>query len=218
MDTRKTRARGKKQAFVFTLDALLVLPLVILIISSLISFSSTLKENVLMHEYTYMVAKDSVNYLAELEIGQASVTGLYVPSGDESLTVLEFTIKQLSNTTARARAVQGTLNPRVPYFSGYIFEYWDGTHWVEIARGGNADKLPTGQNPGKYSFQVSAVKVVSGLSDPYMEFNGQIVAGPGQDYLSEYPCASGITCNTPVPLYVKGDMMGPMMFRIRVFS
>ena len=208
----RVKAKGKKQAFVFTLDALLVLPLIILIISSLISFSSTLKENVLLHEYTYIVAKDSVNYLAELEVGQASVTALYVPSGDEQLTVLEFVIKQLSNTTARRLAVEGTLNPTVPYFSGYIFEYNDGSRWVEIGRGGDLDKLT------KYSFQVSAIKVVSGLSDPYLTFNGEIVAGPGQDYLADYPCASGITCHLPTSIYMKGEMMGPMMFRIRVFS
>jgi len=211
MDTRKTRARGKKQAFVFTLDALLVLPLIILIISSLISFSSTLKENVLLHEYTYIVAKDSVNYMAELEVGQISVAGLNT-TGYSSFTVLEFVISKLADPTARRLAVEGTLNPRVPYFSGYIFEYNDNGNWVEIAKGGNLDKLT------KYSFQVSAVKVVSGLSDPYLTFNGAIVTGMEQDYLSGYPCASGITCQLPSSLYVKGEMMGPTMFRIRVFS
>jgi len=211
MDTRKTRVKSKKHAFVFTLDALLVLPLIILIISSLISFSSTLKENVLLHEYTYIVAKDSVNYLSELEIGQVSVTGLNT-TGYSSFTVLEFVISKLSDPTARRLAVEGTLNPIVPFFSGYIFEYNDGSNWVELGRGGNLDKL------SKYSFQVSAVKVVSGLSDPYLTFNGEIVAGPGQDYLADYPCASGITCQLPTSVYVKGEMMGPMMFRIRVFS
>jgi hypothetical protein len=217
MEAMKTRvkSKGKKQAFVFTLDALLVLPLIIMIISSLISFSSTLKENVLLHEYTYIVAKDSVNYMAELEIGQASVTGLYVPSGDEQLTVLEFVISQLSNTTATERAVLGTLNLRVPYFSGYIFEYNDNGNWVEIARGGNEAKLAS----GNYSFQVSAVKVVSGLSDPYLEVNGQVFTGPVQDYPPEYQCAHETTCIIHAnSIYKKGEMMGPTMFRIRVFS
>ena len=197
-ERNSTRKQIKKQAFVFTLDALLVLPLIIIIISSLIAFSVTLKENVLLHEYTFMIAKDSMNYLSELEIGKASIAGLS-PGSEGSLSVLEYTIRHIQSKSTCALAIGGALNSTIPSFAGYIFEYKNGTVWEEIARGGNVAKLAT----GNYSFQVSAIKVVSSLSDP------QLV----QD-----PCSASVTCTTPYSLYNKGEIVGPLMFRIRVFA
>ncbi|MEM2974129.1 MAG: hypothetical protein QW112_00670 [Candidatus Micrarchaeia archaeon] len=200
MATKSTNSRRRKRAFVFTLDALLVLPLIILIISSLIAFSATLKDNVLLHEYTYMVAKDSLGYLAELRMGEVSVAGLRVESSEENMSVLGFVTTHISNSTATKLAVEGTLNPKMPAFAGYIFEYKnDAGGWTEIGRGGNLAKLTS----GLYSFQVSSIKVVTGLTDP-------TITGDA--------CSGAIVCNVPQDLYEKGEIIGPMMFRIRVFA
>jgi len=189
----------KRHAFIFTLDALLVLPLIILIISSLISFSSTLKENVLLHEYSYMIAKDSINYLSELEMGNASID-ISLEAGEETLPVLGYVAKYLSNTATTSKVIRGALPAtKIPAFAGYIFEYKDTSgNWTEIASGGNLARLA----PGNYSFQVSIIKIVSGLSDPVITQN---------------PCLPTITCQIPHSIYQKGEIIGPVMFRIRVF-
>ena len=200
MKTARRKRQQKKQAFVFTLDAMLVLPLVILIISSLIAFSSTLKENVLLHEYTYIIAKDSVNYLTELEIGAAS-TGLTVDANERNLSVLAYVTKHLTDTYATRMAITGSLNSTIPSFVGYIFEYQNSSGgWSKIAEGGNTAKFAS----GNYSFQVSVIKLVSGLSDPIVE-NGA-------------PCSANVTCTVPRQLYTPGQIIGPVMFRIRVYS
>ena len=198
MKTTKQKKQQKRQAFVFTLDAILVLPLVILIISSLIAFSSTLKENVLLHEYTYMIAKDSVNYLAELQIGNAP-TSLTLDANERNLSVLAYVTKHLTDSSS-GLAINDSLNSTIPSFAGYVFEYRNDTGWVNITSGGNTAKFA----PGNYTFQVSVIKLVSGLSDP-------IVTDP---------CTADILCITTGPhsLYSKGEIIGPIMFRIRVYA
>jgi hypothetical protein len=196
--TTKIKKQQKKRAFVFTLDALLVLPLIILIISSLIAFSATLKENVLMHEYAYMIAKDSVNYMSELDISRA-VPGLASQS-EASLSVLDYTVRHLSEPTNTSRAITGALDPSMPDFAGYICEYKNGSAWVQIATGGNLAKVN-----GNYTFQVSAVKIISSLSNPVIPQGA--------------PCSGNITCAYPQPSqYGKGEIIGPIMFRIRIFT
>ena len=194
------KANNERRAFVFTLDALLVLPLIIIIISALIAFSSTLKENVLMHEYAYMIAKDSIDYMSELGVSQAS-PGL--PAQNEAqLSVLEYVTKHLSDVDPanRRQAISAALDSVFPTFAGYTIEYKNGASWVEIDRGGNPSKLVA----GNYSYQVSAVKVVSSLSEP-------IVAQGA-------PCSGNMTCMAPHSVYTAGEIVGPVMFRIRVFT
>jgi len=189
----------QKQAFIFTLDALLVLPLLILIISSLISFSSTLRENILLHEYSYMIAKDSISYLSELEVNSASIPGLTVGSTEGTLSILEYVARHISSTYDTDLAIKGALNNSIPEFAGYIFEYKNSAgSWVELSRGGNAAKL----SPGNYSFQVSATKILSSLSDPVAPHD---------------LCGEDLICSAPVSVYIKGEIVGPIMFRIRVF-
>ena len=104
---------------------------------------------------------------------------------------------------------------RIHSLAGYIVEYKDNSGlWVEISRGGNTNKFA----PGNYSFQVSASKIISSLSDPYVIFNGRKVDGLGPDYLEGYDCASGIACQIPVTQYNAGEIVGPIIYRIRVFA
>ena len=81
-----------------------------------------------------------------------------------------------------------------------IFEYKDSSgNWTQIASGGNIAKLAS----GNYSFQVSAIKVVTGLFDPV---------------ISQDPCFEDILCTTPLTPQPYNGILGPEMFRIRVFA
>lgn len=188
-----------RSGFIFTTDAFLVLPLVILIVTAFMAFSVSLRENMFFHEYTYTIARDRLAYLSDL------------PYGDSGLSVLgAITNASLNGNDAAARSVAEAYID-VPAGAGYVLERLDagtGT-WIEIAN----------KSVAAYKYSASAVRISTVLAEPYLDIDGQRVgmeAGAVADYLEGYDCAKKISCSIPSSIYVRGEVVGPAMIRLRV--
>jgi hypothetical protein len=185
----------KKNAFIFTTDAFLVLPLIILTISTFISFSMTLRENTIKHEYTYMLARDSLNYLSEITMAEANLSS-------STLTVLDNVTSEVvaGHMDSANRTVNESLSRYIPASAAYILEYKNITSgdWIPITQAGDTGKIlrPT--------IQVSEIRIVTALTQPSINYSTN--------------CAQDIMCTIPATRYTAGQVVGPLMLRIRVFS
>jgi len=187
------RGNKSRKAFIFTTDAFLVLPLVILVISAFVSFSVTIKETIVMQEYAYLIGRDTIQYLSDITATEAGI-------GASNRSVLEYIVVQIATSNPNLQSiVSSAIDRTVPATAGYSFEYRDASGtWVQVRQGGNINKI---SNP---KFQTSAVKVVTALTDPQ--------APAFQN------CAASIEClPSPATRYVAGQVSGPMLVRIRIF-
>jgi len=185
----------KRNAFIFTTDAFLVLPLIILTISTFISFSMTLRENTIKHEYTYMLARDSLNYLSEVTMVGAGINA-------STSTVLDTVVSEVvaGHMDSANRTVNESLSRYIPPSVAYILEYKDinSGDWLPITQSGDIGKIlrPT--------IQVSEIRIVTALTQPSINYPTN--------------CAQDIMCAMPIARYNAGQVVGPLMLRIRVFS
>ena len=113
----KENGKGAKKAFIFTTDAFLVLPLVILVISSFVSFSVTIRETVVMQEYAYLIGRDSLQYLSEISGTEAGIA-------TSSRSALEYIIVQIANNdlVGARNSITSILGRSIPPSVGYVFE------------------------------------------------------------------------------------------------
>ncbi len=191
-----------KKAFVFTSDALITIPITILLLTTFLTFSALLKEDLFIYEHIYTVAKDQINYLNDLPCKNVD------RSCKPELSVLQqATIYIHERKFQNARDI---INKSVSLSEefGYVVEYFDGKNWEEII---NNEK----SNPRITS---SAVKIVVDMSNPKIEIDGKEIdaINPKLEYLENYSCSENVACKIPVSLYKKGEIIGPIMFRIRV--
>jgi hypothetical protein len=189
------RRNEKRNAFIFTTDAFLVLPLIILAVSTFISFSVTLRENTLQHEYTYMIARDSLSYLSDLTMAGAGL-------GASNSTVLDTVVYDVmvNDISSANSTVAASLDRYMPASAAYILEYKDlsSGDWVQIRRTGNAIKL---QTP---TIQVSETRIITALTQPSINYSSS--------------CAQDVMCTAPATRYAAGQVVGPLVIRIRVFA
>jgi len=185
----------KRNAFIFTTDAFLVLPLIILTISTFISFSMTLRENTIKHEYTYMLARDSLNYLSEVTMAGAGINA-------STSTVLDTVVSEVmsGHMDSANSTVNASLDRYIPVSTAYILEYKDtiSGDWLPIRQAGDAGKIlrPT--------IQVSEIRIITALTQPSINYPTN--------------CAQDVMCTMPATRYTAGQVVGPLMLRIRVFS
>ena len=182
------------KAFIFTTDAFLVLPLVLLVMAAFISFSVSLRENLLTHEYTYLIARDTMSYLSDLKMGEAGFTE------DTDYSILDYAAKKISENgdiNNLGEVVNNTIS--IPENVGYIFEYDEGSGWQEIVRD-NQNKID------KYKFSVSSIKIITPISK--YQYNESIYED----------CTENIICASESPiLYTLDEVLPPLILRIRVF-
>jgi hypothetical protein len=191
------KARRDK-GFIFTTDAVLVLPLVILIITAFIAFSVTLRENTFFHEYAFVLARDQLAYLSDLPYGASGLPVIAAImnasiSGNDQLAL------DIANTSIS-----------VPSNMGYVLERFDvaNNRWITIAE----KKLD------RYKYNAGSVRLVTVLAGPYLEINGQKVSfSPDVDYLAGYDCGNDVTCIAPATsFYRAGVIFGPALVRLRI--
>ena len=199
MHLEKSREKKNSKAFIFTTDAFFALPLVILAISTFVAFSVTLRDNITMQEYAYMLAKDALSTLIEASPGQVSEI-----SSDSSFVYLliDYTSRGTSTYDERANETASVLDAMFPINAGYILEYKNATdtQWKVIrAYANNPDKF------SRYTIQVSSTRVVSAISDWDI------------DYRNASECRAQVVCGTASTIYEEGQVMGPILLRIRVF-
>jgi len=189
--------RGKRgrSAFIFTTDAFLVLPLIILAISTFISFSVTLRENTIQQEYALTLARDSLNYMSDV-----TLTGVGLGGGN--VTVMDSVISRVlaGDLSGANSTVATTLDRYVPASAAYILEYKDASSgdWIALRQAGNAAKL---QNP---KVQVSEMRIITSLTQPSINYSAN--------------CPQDIICTSPSTRYAAGQVAGPLLLRIRVFA
>ena len=191
------KIKNNSKAFIFTTDAFFALPLIILAISTFVAFSVTLRDNITMQEYAYMLAKDALNTLIEASPSQASE--LY--SQGESFTYLIIDYSS-HGSMDEANQTASVIDRMFPISAGYILEYKNATdsQWKTIrVYANNPDKF------SRYTIQVSSTRVVSAISDWSI------------DYRSASECRSQVVCGIASSIYEEGQMMGPILLRIRVF-
>ena len=182
----------KGKGFIFTTDAFLALPLIILAISSFLAFSISLRDNLTIQEYTYRMAKDSLNVLLDSTPYQAGV-------GDSNLTFAYLIANYSSNDLNSANQTAAILDNIIPQNAAYILEYKDpSNNWVEIRRGGLQTKFSS------YAVQVSASRLIAELSPPQLT--------PFTSCASELVCTANVQSQ-----YKEGKLVGPILLRIRIF-
>ena len=187
--------KRRKNGFIFTTDAFLALPLIILAISSFLAFSITLKDNLTIQEYTYRIAKDSLNVLIDSSPSQILEGG-----SDLSFAFL-ITNYIYTNRLDLANQTAAVLDSIVPNNVAYILEYKNSTsEWKEIRRADPQNKIES----VRYSVQISSIRLVSQLSTPSLnEFTS---------------CPAQLVCSAnPSSQYKEGKLVGPILLRIRVF-
>ncbi|VVB73385.1 Uncharacterised protein [uncultured archaeon] len=188
-------ARKKNNAFIFTTDSFLVLPLIILAVSTFISFSVTLRENTIQHEYAYMLARDSMNYLSELTMEGAGISM-------SNSTVLDTVVYDVmaGHLDDANSTIAASLDSHMPLSTGYVVEYKDlsSGDWVQVRRAGNQAKL------SKPIIQVSELRIITALTQPSISYSSN--------------CAQDTMCAASATRYVAGQVVGPLVLRIRVFT
>lgn len=183
------------RAFIFTLDAFIVLPLVILIISAFVSFSVTLREKTLLHENTYLIARNTMIYLSELTAQEAgAVDSGTATMAESNMSILSLTAKYLAlkDFSKANDIIERYLS--VPQSAGFSFEWFNGTSWVTLQS----------REKAGYSFQVSDVRVVTPVETPVI----QNLQGK---------CPGLIACQIPQTLYTEGKIYSSVAMRLRVF-
>ncbi|MEM4589947.1 MAG: hypothetical protein QXK21_01620 [Candidatus Micrarchaeia archaeon] len=187
--------KNKKNAFIFTTDAFLALPLVVLAVSTFIAFSVTLRDNITVQEYAYIIAKDAMNVL--IDSNPQYIGG----SGDNSFAyiiaqnIVDSDLNSANNTAS-------VIDSIVPSNAAYILEYksYFDNEWKEIRILDRGNKIA--QN--KYSIQVSNTRLITDISEPRLNPSGN--------------CPSEIVCSFPsISQYTPGSKVGPILLRIRVF-
>jgi hypothetical protein len=193
----------KKKAFVFTSDALVTIPITILLLTTFLAFSVLLREDLFMYEYIYTVAKDQINYLNDIPCRYAD------RNCDPKLSILQQVSMYLKNGDKDKAANLINKSISISEDFGYVVEYYDGKNWVEIL---NKEK----PNP---KFTASSIKITVDMTNPKINIGGKEIDAiyPNYEYLQNYSCRESIACSIPtVSLYEKGEVVGPYMFRIRV--
>lgn len=187
--------KNKKNAFIFTTDAFLALPLVVLAISTFIAFSVTLRDNITVQEYAYIIAKDAMNVLVDANPQYVGA------SGDNSFAYLiAKNIADLDLNSANSTA--SVIDSIIPSNAAYILEYKSTSddQWKEIRVVDGGNKIA--QN--RYSIQVSDTRLIADISQPRLNPSGN--------------CPSEIVCSfPPISQYTPGSTVGPLLLRIRVF-
>lgn len=186
----------ERRAFIFTIDAFLMLPLVILIIASFLVLSSTLNEYIMAHEFAYLTARDTMTYMSELTVDDASsqLSGLVGPS-DSGMTIAQLITCRITNNDKSGAAEVFNRTISLPESAGYVFEYsTDGAAWKTISE----------RQKSRYHYQVSDIRVVSALSNSTL-----------RPYLN---CIEDNICRTETKqFYSPGEIYGPLMLRMRVY-
>jgi hypothetical protein len=186
----------ERRGFIFTIDAFLMLPLVILIIASFLVLSSTLNEYIMAHEFAYLTARDTMTYMSELTVdGAYSQLAALVGPSDRGMTIAQLITRRITsgNVSGAAEVFNRTIS--LPETAGYVFEYsLDGAAWNTISER---------QKP-RYHYQVSDIRVVTALSNSTLTAHS--------DCIGEVVCAL-----SPTQLYTKGEIYGPLMLRMRVY-
>jgi hypothetical protein len=183
----------KGNGFIFTTDAFLALPLIILAISSFLAFSISLRDNLTIQEYAYRMAKDSLNVLIDSTPYQAGV-------GDSNLTFAYLIANYTSfNDLNSANQTAAILDSIIPQNAAYILEYKGSSNsWVEIRKGGLQTKFSS------YAVQVSTLRLIAELSPPQLT--------PFASCASELVCTANVKSQ-----YKEGKLVGPILLRIRIF-
>ncbi len=200
MDLKQAgNSKRNSKAFIFTTDAFFALPLVILAISTFVAFSVTLRDNITMQEYAYMLAKDALNTFIDASPSQIS---------DQHIEKLSFAYLIINYTSGSdpcnecANETASVIDDLFPLSAAYILEYKNvtDTQWKTIrAYANNQDKF------SRYTIQVSSIRVVSAVSDWSI------------DYRNASECRSQVVCGIASSIYEEARIMGPIVFRIRVF-
>jgi len=192
------RIGSAAKGFIFTTDAIIVLPLTILIITAFMAFSVTLQQGTFFHEYAYTLARDQIAYLSDLP---------YENSGMPYMVVIINASINGQDSIAFSLA-NSSIN--VPETAGYVLERFDtlNNEWVTIAE----------KKVDRYKFNAGAVRLVTVMSDPYIEIGGKrLNFGSNTDYLADYDCGNEMVCKSPaVSFYTHGEMFGPVLVRLRV--
>lgn len=186
-----------EKGFIFTSDALITIPITILLLTSFLALSSILQEDLFMYEYVYTVAKDQINYLNELPY-------------EEGLSVLQKATEYISKNEIKNAAdlINKSISLREDF--GYVIEYWDGKKWQQLVS----------KEKENYRFSASAIKITIGMKNPKITVSGKEIdiynTNYDENYLEGYDCKSKVACGIQTSLYDKGKIVGPMMFRIRI--
>lgn len=180
-----------RRAIVFTLDALLAIPLLLLIMGTLITFAATFKESILAHEYVYIVARDTMVRLAELKVKDYGAAQLGATKWDENLTIAEFIGKKID--AGEIDAARGIFENFFTYPYGYDFEFLKGNEWKVIAS----------KPKENYQFEVPYLLLVAARTLPEIK--------------KLEDCPTTVACPATVePRYKPGKLIGPIMLRLRV--
>jgi len=156
----------------------------------------TLRENTIQHEYTYMLARDSLNYLSDLTMTGAGLSA-------SNSTVLDTVVYDVmkGNLISANSTVAASLDRYMPASSAYILEYKDLSSgvWVQIRS--------YARNPAKLlnpTIQVSEIRIITALTPPSISYSSN--------------CAQDIMCTASATRYTAGQVVGPLVIRIRVFA
>ncbi|MCX8202562.1 MAG: hypothetical protein N3G74_02025 [Candidatus Micrarchaeota archaeon] len=187
--------KANRNAFIFTTDAFLALPLIVLAISTFIAFSVTLRDNITVQEYAYIIAKDAMNLLID---GSPSILGQV--ENDSFAYIISKKIAESDPNGANQTA--SVIDSIIPSNAAYILEYKTASsnQWTQIRVIDSSNKI----SQNKYSIQVSDTRLISEISRPRVN--------PSSNCPSEIVCPS-----SPVNQYTPGKIVGPLLIRIRVF-
>jgi hypothetical protein len=199
-DKREKREQ-QKRAFIFTTDAIIAIPIVIIIITAFMALSTSLRESLFYQEYVYTLARDRLMYLEDL------------PYGDGNSVLGAIINESINGNAGSANAIaEQYLNPTMPDGTGYVLERFDSgsKKWIIIS-----------DNSKKGRYTSSAVRLVVMLTSPYLEIDGNKIqiSDSTMDYLATYTwndCAGSVACGIPRSLYRGGTITGPILVRLRV--
>ncbi|MCX8169884.1 MAG: hypothetical protein N3D72_02225 [Candidatus Methanomethyliaceae archaeon] len=186
---------NKRNAFIFTTDAFLALPLIVIAISTFVAFSVNLRDNITSQEYGYIIAKDAMNVLIDSSPYHAGKIG-----NDSFAYIIAKYI--FDSDLYSANQTASVLDDFIPSNAAYILEFKSpsGNRWVEIRRVDKFNKI----KENRFSVQVSNVRLVTGISNPERVLSNN--------------CPADIVCRSPpFAQYREGKQVGPLLLRIRVF-
>lgn len=189
----KIKAGGtERKAFIFTTDAFLALPLIVLAVSTFVAFSITLRDNITMQDYAYRIANDAMNVLTD---ASPSMVG----AGDTESFAYIITENIQSGRISDANQTAIILDSIIPSNADYILEYKSGLgSWTTIREVNRNNKF------SRYSIQVSSTKLVVAANSPRLT--------PFTN------CANDLVCSSnPGLQYTPSSLVGPILLRIRLF-
>ena len=187
-------SKTKRKAFIFTTDAFLALPLVVLAISTFVAFSITLRDNITLQDYVHMIAQDAMNVLIDASPSTVDKSGT---ASTESFAYLIAQYIQ-NNALNDANQTASILDSIIPANAAYILEYKSGNSWKTIREVDRNNKF------SRYSIQLSVTKLIVATNSPKL--------------LLSKDCANDLVCSfPPVSQYQPTTLVGPILLRIRVF-